>query len=52
MREIGFIRIEKPRLDNVKIVRLGMILLFKNSNIKGGDDSAILLNLIKEVIPV
>jgi hypothetical protein len=43
--------VEKPRLGNVKIARLGGILPFKNVNIRGGDDSEILLNLLKEVIP-
>jgi len=36
-------------MDNIKIVHPGMILLFKNSRLKGGDDSAIFLNLPKEV---
>jgi hypothetical protein len=51
MCEINSICVEKSRLGNIKIARLGGILVFKNLNIRGGDDNAILLNLLKEVIP-
>lgn len=40
----------KLRLDNVCIAQPGINLLFMNSKLKGGDDSAIFLNLAKEVI--
>jgi len=52
MREMDFIYDGKPRLDSVKIIQSGGILLFKKLNTQGGDDSAILLNLPKEVISI
>jgi hypothetical protein len=52
MCEMDSICVGKPRLGSVKIIQPGGILLFKKLNIQGGDDSAILLNLPKEVVSI
>jgi len=49
MCEMNFVCIGESRLGNVKITRLGRLSSFKDRKIEGGDDSAILLNLLKEV---
>jgi hypothetical protein len=50
MCEMNFVCVGEPRLGNVKITQLGRFSLFNEHKIKGGDDSAVLLNLPKEVI--
>ncbi|MBI5962264.1 MAG: hypothetical protein HY863_02215 [Chloroflexi bacterium] len=50
MKETDFIETDKPRLGNVKIARFGVVFLFNKQRIQGGDSSAVLLNLPKEVI--
>jgi hypothetical protein len=52
MCEIDLICTARLRLGNVKIAQPGITLIIKNPNLKGGDDNAIFLNLLKEVIPV